>query len=68
MGNNLIYRKGDKKGCSNYSGLIILNAVVTKEVERIIERKLRLITEETLSLSQSGFRKGKSITIPYFCN
>lgn len=54
-----IHKKGDRKECNNYRGITILSTAV-KVFEQIIERKLRSITEASLSNSQSGFRKGRS--------
>lgn len=55
-----IFKKGDKRECSNYRGITLLSAA-SKVYERILERRLTIEIEEHLEKSQSGFRKGHSI-------
>lgn len=43
-----IYEKDDRKDCNNYRGITILS-MVAKVFEQVIEKKIRLITESTLS-------------------
>lgn len=55
-----VHKKGDSKDCDNYRGITLLSTAI-KTYERILERRLSTVTESTLSESQSGFRKGRSI-------
>lgn len=54
-----IYKKGDKKNCSNYRGISILNTCY-KIYASILKARLNIIIENMLSESQNGFRKGRS--------
>ncbi|KAI5754231.1 hypothetical protein M8J77_006965 [Diaphorina citri] len=54
-----LFKKGDRKKCANYRG-ITLTSQVAKLYERIIERKIRPVIEETLNEEQHGFRPGRS--------
>lgn len=55
-----IYKKGDRKECSNYRGVSLL-CTAYKIYERIIEQRLRKDMENRLHETQSGFRPGHSI-------
>lgn len=55
-----LHKKGDMKNCNNYRGITLLSTAV-KTYERILERRISKVIEPTLSESQSGFRKGRSI-------
>ena len=50
-----IYKKGDRKECSNYRGISLLS-VPGKVYAGILEKKLRNIVETQLDDSQCGFR------------
>lgn len=54
-----IHKKGDRTDCNNYRGITLLS-VVMKVYEQIIENRLRVVVEPTLTETQSGFRKGRS--------
>lgn len=55
-----IFKKGDRKTCSNYRGITLLS-IPLKLFEQTMEGKLRTVIEPTLTEEQSGFRKGRSV-------
>lgn len=54
-----IYKKGDRRDCSNYRGITLLSTVM-KIFEGIIDRRIRTALADTLDDAQSGFRSGRS--------
>jgi len=52
----LIYKKGEKSECSNYSGISLLNTV-HKILATAINNSLKSYTEDLLSQEQNGFRR-----------
>ena len=54
-----IYRKGDKKECSNYRGITLLSKAM-KMFQQIMKKRIIAIVENGLEGSQSGFRPGRS--------
>ena len=55
-----LYKKGDKRECGNYRGISLLCAAC-KVYEKVLEKRLRRVTEHQLNDSQSGFRPGYSV-------
>ena len=51
-----LFKKGSKKKCENYSGITLLSQGL-KLMEKIIERRLRTITEIKMEGEQYGFRQ-----------
>lgn len=60
-----IYKKGDKKLCSNYRGISLLN-VTYKILSKLISKRLEAYTESIIGELQAGFIKGKSTTDQVF--
>ena len=56
-----IHKKGDKRICGNYRGIVLLVGV-SKIYERILEKRLRMEVEDKIGKWQHGFRPGKSTT------
>ena len=54
-----LFKKGDRRQCENYRGISLLNAIY-KLYARIINKRLKIITETLIGEEQSGFRKGRS--------
>jgi hypothetical protein len=54
----VIFKKGDRKKCSNYRGITLLSQCV-KIYERAIERRLREDIETKLNEQNYGFREGR---------
>ena len=62
-----IFKKGDKKDCSNYRGISLLS-IVGKIFSRILLNRLNThITPNVLPESQCGFRSGRSTIDMVFC-
>ena len=61
-----IYKKGDRKDPRNYRGISILNTCY-KIYSKIINIKLQIYSENFMTETQNGFRKGRSCTDPTFC-
>ncbi|XP_031339654.1 uncharacterized protein LOC116168122 [Photinus pyralis] len=55
-----VHKKGDNKDCNNYRGITLISTVM-KIYEQILNKKLTVSTEQTLTDTQSGFRKGRSV-------
>lgn len=55
-----IHKKGDNRECTNYRGITLLS-VALKVYERLLDKRLKLVTEEQLDEVQSGFRKGRGV-------
>ena len=55
-----IFKKGDNRNCTNYRGITLLSTAL-KIYERILERRLRTLIEHTLTETQSGFRRDRSV-------
>ena len=60
-----IFKKGDRKQCTNYSGISLLS-LPRKVYAKCLERKCREIVESKLEDGQCGFRPGRSITDQIF--
>lgn len=54
-----LFKKGDRKLCSNYRGISLLSTSY-KTYARIINQRTKAITEALLLEEQSGFRSGRS--------
>jgi hypothetical protein len=61
-----ILKKGDRRDCKNYRGINILNTCC-KIYSKILNMKLQSYSEEFMTETQNGFRKGRSRTDPTFC-
>ena len=57
----LIYKKGDKLECSNYTAISLLN-VTYKALSGILYNRLTVYAEEILGEYQCGFRANRSTT------
>ena len=55
-----IHKKGDNRDCTNYRGITLLS-VALKVYERLLEKRLKQVTEKHLAEAQSGFRKGRGV-------
>ena len=62
----LIYKKGDKRDCSNYRGLSILSTTYIV-LSTILLSKLTPNTEENNGYHQCGFRRNRSTTNLIIC-
>ena len=58
-------RKGDRRECSQYSGIGLLSQP-SKVFARILEKRIRYIVEPQLSENQFGFRKNKGCSDAIF--
>ena len=56
-----IFKKGDRKQCTNYRGISLLS-LPGKVYAKCLERKCREIVESKLEDGQCGFRPGRSWT------
>lgn len=54
-----IFKKGDKKNCENYRGISLL-CTMYKVYARIVNARIKAISEALLGEEQNGFRKGRS--------
>jgi hypothetical protein len=61
-----IYKKGDKRKPENYRGITLLNTCY-KIFSKILDGKMKNITEDFLLECQNGFRKGRSYIVSAFC-
>jgi hypothetical protein len=61
-----IYRKGDKKDCSNYCGISLLSTTL-KIVPNVLLRSLTPYAEEITEDHQCGFSCNRSTTHHIFC-
>jgi hypothetical protein len=61
-----IFKKGDRREPKNYRGISILNTCDTIH-SKILNMKLQNYSEEFMTETQNGFRKGRSCTDPTFC-
>ena len=62
----LIYKKGDKRDCSNYRGILLL-LTMYKILSNILPSRLIPYTEEIIEYHQCGFRRNRSTTDHIFC-
>ena len=60
-----IFKKGDRKQCTNYRGIPLLN-LPGKVYAKSFERKFRKIAESKLKDGQCGFRPGRGTTDQIF--
>ena len=60
-----IFKKGDRRECSNYRGITLLN-LPGKVYARVLERKCRTIVEPKIQDTQCGFRPGLGTTDQLF--
>lgn len=61
-----IYKKGDRSICGNYRGISLL-CTAGKIFSKIILNRLKILAEEILPESQSGFRADRSTNDMIFC-
>lgn len=54
-----LFKKGDRNNCENYRGISLLNSA-SKIYSRIINNRIKGITDVFLEEEQVGFRKGRS--------
>lgn len=54
-----LFKKGDRNNCENYRGISLLNTSY-KLYTKMINERLKTITEEIILEEQNGFRKGRS--------
>jgi len=55
-----IFKKGNKKQCSNYRGISLLS-VPGKVYARVLLDRLKLITDSLIDEAQAGFRTGRGV-------
>jgi len=60
-----IFKKGDKKECTNYRGITLLS-LPGKLYAKVLEARVRMVVESRISDEQSGFRPGRSTTDQVF--
>jgi sorting nexin-29 len=60
-----LFKKGDRRECKHYRGISLLNTVY-KIYARIVNKRLRTISEALLEEQQNGFRTGRSTTDSIF--
>ena len=60
-----IFKKGDRRECSNYRGITLLN-LSGKVYARVVERKCRTIVEPKIQDTQCDFRPGRRTTDQLF--
>ena len=60
-----IFKKGDRRECSNYSGIILLS-LRGKVYAKVLERKCRTIVESKIQDTQCDFRPGRGTTDQLF--
>ena len=60
-----IFKKGDRKQCTNYRGISLLS-LPAKVYAECLERKCREVVESKLEDGQCGFRPGRSTTDQIF--
>ena len=58
-----VFKKGDRKVCSNYRGITIISHVA-KVMERILEKRIRVKVESQIEEEQFGFGGGRSTVEP----
>lgn len=56
-----LFKKGSRNNCDNYRGISLLNSAY-KIYAKIINERLKTITDTLLEEEQAGFRKGRSST------
>jgi len=61
-----IFKKGDKKNCSNYRGILLLS-IISKIFARILLHWLLTLAEDVLPESQYGFRPTRGTVDMIFC-
>ena len=59
-------KKGDLSSCDNWKGISLLD-VMGKLFARLLNDRLQLVVEETVSDSQCGFRTGRGCVDMIFC-
>ena len=55
----LVHKKGSKIKCENYQGISFLS-IPSKAYARILDERIRSMTESKVLEAQVGFRKGRS--------
>ena len=60
-----VHKKGSKVKCENYRGISLLS-IPSKAYARILDERIRSVTESKVLEAQGGFRKGRSCTDQLF--
>lgn len=60
-----IHKKGDKKECTNYRGISLLNCTY-KVLSKILQKRLEEYTSNIIGEHQAGFTRGRSTTDQIF--
>ena len=60
-----VHKKGSKVKCENYRGISLLS-IPSKAYARILDERIRGVTESKVLEAQGGFRKGRSCTDQLF--
>ncbi|KAI3352392.1 hypothetical protein L3Q82_005184 [Scortum barcoo] len=54
-----LFKKGDRRVCSNYRGITLLSLSPGKVYARVLERRIRPIVDPRIQEEQCGFRPGR---------
>ena len=60
-----VHKKGSKVKCENYRGISLLS-IPSKAYAKILDERIRSVTESKVLEAQGGFRKGRSCTDQLF--
>ena len=61
-----IFKKGDRRVCSNYRGITLLSLPGKHLFQKVLERRLQPIVETQLQEEQCGFRPGRGTVAQLF--